>query len=265
MCRFACFISMIIMCILSSCYTRQEACLDTLATNYDVTADDNCDACCTFPGLILLIKHMAGDSTFSTQKIYTNDLGQNYQLLDIRFYVSSFDLYQSDPMNSTSQIITSISNADNSVSVPDDMKIIRIADNMITLGSVKTYGKMDSLTFDVGLNTTISDHVFVDLPTTHVLLNNNKLKNSDNNLSFATVRYVKIQPGRDTIDLYLSDPGLLTKITLDSIVNTAKGENIRYNLQTDYLKLLKNVNLDSSITTIEKAVNRNFGGIIVVK
>ena len=263
--RFACFISTIIICILSSCYTRKEACLDTIATNYDVTADDNCDACCTYPGLILLIKHMAGDTAFSTQKMYTNDLGQNYQLLDIRFYVSSFDLYQSDPINRTSQIITFISTADNSVRVPDDMKIIRIADNMITLGSIKTYGKMDSLTFNVGLNATISNSVFVDLPSAHVLSNNNKLKNSDNELAFATIRYVKIQPARDTVDLYLREPALLTKITLDSTVTTAKGENIRYNLQTDYLKLLKNVNLDSSKTFIEKTVNRNFGGIIVVK
>lgn len=251
--------------ILSSCYTRKDACLDTIATNYDVTADDDCDACCIYPVLSLNVRHMAGDSVFNTQKIYTNELGQTYQLLDVRFYISSFSLYQSDRGTQKSQIIGTLSNSDNSVIIPDDMKICRIADNSINIGSVKTYGRLDSLTFYIGLNSKITNNEFVDLPTSHVLLNNNKLKDETNNLAFATVRYVKFKPQKDTLNIYLKDPDLLTKIKIDSMVTTSKGDNINYTIQTDYLKLFNSVNLDTSDVEIEKQVNRNFGRIIVVR
>ena len=250
---------------LSSCYTRNEACLDTIATNYDVTADDDCDACCIYPTMSLNVSHMAGDSVFSPQKMYTNDLGQNYQLLDVRFYLSAFDLYQSDKGAQKTQIIASIYNSDKTVIIPDDMKICRIADNTINIGSVKTYGRMDSLVFNIGLNDKITKNEFVDLPTSHVLLNNNKLKDENNNLAFASVRYVKFKPQKDTLNIFFRDLDVHSKIKIDSIITTSKGDHVRYTIKTDYLKLFNNVNLDSSLAVIEKQVSRNFERIIVVK
>ncbi|MBK7805012.1 MAG: hypothetical protein IPJ51_01650 [Saprospiraceae bacterium] len=129
---------------LSSCYTRNEACLDTIATNYDVTADDDCDACCIYPTMSLNVSHMAGDSVFSPQKMYTNDLGQNYQLLDVRFYLSAFDLYQSDRGAQKNTNHCFHITPKKRLSYLMMTKICRIADNTINIGSVKTYGRMDS-------------------------------------------------------------------------------------------------------------------------
>jgi len=258
-------ISTIIICLfLMACYTRKEACLDTIASNFDVSADDNCDDCCKYPQLILNIRHMAGDSTFSTQNIYTNDLNQSYQLSDIRFYLSAFKIFKSNESN-IYQVIETISNADKSVTISDDIKICRIADNTITIGSVKTFGTTDSISFNVGLNSDISNTEFVDLPSSHVLLNLNKLKDENNQTCLATVKFTKFNPPSETLNLCLTDPGSATKIAIDSTIFTAKGENIIYTIYTDYLQLFKNVNLDTSVTEIEKQVSKNFGNIIVVK
>ncbi len=42
---------------LAGCYEPKEGCLDPQAVNYDVTADEACADCCTWPSLRLSVKH----------------------------------------------------------------------------------------------------------------------------------------------------------------------------------------------------------------
>lgn len=249
---------------LSSCYTRNEACLDTIATNYDVTADDDCDACCIYPTLSLNVSHMAGDSVFNPKRCIQMILDKiiNYWMSVFIYLLLTFTKVTEVHKNTNHCFHIQLRKT---VIIPDDMKICRIADNTINIGSVKTYGRMDSLVFNIGLNDKITKNEFVDLPTSHVLLNNNKLKDENNNLAFASVRYVKFKPQKDTLNIYFRDLDVHSKIKIDSIITTSKGDHVRYTIKTDYLKLFNNVNLDSSLAVIEKQVSRNFERIIVVK
>lgn len=239
-----------------SCYVRKEGCLDTLASNFDVTADDGCSDCCTYPALQLNIKHMAGDSLLDIRKIYTNNLGQNYQLLDIRYYLSGFTLIRPD--QSTTRIIEVIYNEDQSVIQHNDMHICRITDNTLTAGTVKAFGQFDRLLLNMGLSDTLLNTSFTELPSNHVLLKANKLKDAAGNTTFATLRYVRIkQERRDTVNLNFGDSTDRFYMNIDSTVITRKGENIIYNLKNDYKQLFMNVNLDTLPAVIKKAMTPN--------
>lgn len=60
-------------------------------------------------------------------------------------------------------------NENNSVNIPNDMKIVRGTDIEIEIGTIRSYGAFDSLTFNFGLSSIITENIFVNLPTNHVL------------------------------------------------------------------------------------------------
>ncbi len=53
------FAPLLLLTVLTSCYEPKEGCLDVRAVNYDVTADDPCSDCCTYPALKVTFRHQA--------------------------------------------------------------------------------------------------------------------------------------------------------------------------------------------------------------
>lgn len=249
--------------IMAGCYTRKEACLDGLATNFDVSADDPCDGCCIFPSLVLQVVKKAGDSNFVVTDTLVNSLGQKFRITDLRFYFSDFTLFQAN--GTQIKTLEFISNSDNSVSVHDDMKIWRWVDETITPGSVKAYGSLDSLTFQLGLNTTLSKTTFSGLPSTHVLLSENKLKYGTINTAIMTLRCVRYQTITDTINISVLNPTETISYKIEKKVTSQKGENINYEIKVDYLSLMKDVNIYSTTGEIESHLMQNLNSFIIVK
>ena len=123
----------VLISFLMSCYTRKEACLDVLAANYDVSADDACLDCCTYPKLKLEIQHFVKDSVYSNTTIYTNDLNQSFKILDVRFYVHAFELFNKE--TGKKEVLETIKNQDSTLIIPDDIKVYRSVDASIEIGS----------------------------------------------------------------------------------------------------------------------------------
>jgi hypothetical protein len=246
-----------------SCYTRKNACLDTLANNYDVTADDACGDCCKYPSINLLIDKIAGDSVFRVSDTLTNDLGQKFRVIDLRCYLSECLVYQKDK---GIHIIEKITNNDKSLTVSDDVKIWRWADESAAFGTVKSYGVFDSLIFYVGLSNLLSNTNFTNLTSSHVLHPDSRIKDATDKLSFLSMRCVRYQQKTDTINLYLS-PALLpaTKISVKSSMATLKGSNITYKIKADYLSLMKGIDLRQSSAQIEKSLAENIQYFFIVK
>ncbi len=257
-------LSVLLVLGLSACYTNKEGCLDTLASNYSVIADQACDNCCTYPKLVLHIQHLAGDTTFSSQMIFNNELNQLYKIVDIRYYFSGFTIHHSS--GEKVYISETISNADNSVTVKDDMKICRLADNELIIGSVKTYGSYDSISFYSGLTENIINQTFSGLPAAHVLLTNNKLKTSSGQTAHAIVKYSRTNTvNPDSVySVFLTDLTAVARLNVNTIPTTQKGQDIPFNIKTDYLRLFKNVNLDSSAAYIENQITKNFQKVFIV-
>jgi hypothetical protein len=255
---------LLIFITLLACYDRKEFCLDSLASNYDVTADDACADCCTYPLLKLSIKHMTGDSTFRVADTLTNDLGQTYAIEDVRYYLSNFTLFQKD---SAYTIRETIMTENNVVSIPNHMKILRGIDANLDIGSIRAYGTFDSLTFDFGLSTVMTDNTFVNLATNHVLTKNNKLKNPEEQTAYFTMRFKRITPVRDTVSqfIYITKRPALQSFTRDTTINTTKGNPIIFPIKADYAVLFKNINMALTVDSLSNLIFENLNKMIIVK
>ncbi|MFZ1751892.1 MAG: hypothetical protein WAU01_16985 [Saprospiraceae bacterium] len=254
--------SILIILIVSSCYVNQEGCLDTLASNYDVTADNGCDDCCTYPKFNIVLRQVDGDSTFINGDTLVNNLAQKFRIIDCRFYLSEFSLRQSN--NVYHQIIENISSDDGTVTVSDDIKIFRSVDSSIPLGTMRTYGTYDSLSFCFGLKPKVVNASFADLSSTHVLQVRNQLKSKDQIRSFFNIKCVRLATN-DTLELSITDTSLQFRVSVDSIVTTNIGNDINYPLQVDYSKLFSDTDINQSSTSLELALKQNIKSFFGVK
>lgn len=246
-----------------ACYARKEACLDLLSANYDVTADDDCVSCCIYPTLKLTISHMAGDSIFRTSAIYSNNFNQNYIIEDIRYYVSDFNVFQG---NTNYKIREKIETENNVISVANDMKILRAADKTLDIGTIRASGLFDSLQLKVGLTNDMTKNTFVNLPSSHVLLKNNMLKDTAGTIAHFAMRYKKVS-SNDSIPktIILTSLPTLPVISVDKSTTTKKGETINFAIKAEYLRLLKNVDLNLPEAQIIMKVKENIVEMLTVK
>lgn len=80
------------LCTLTACFEGEEGCLDVSALDYDVSADEACGDCCTYPELSLTFSHKvyqgADTLNFAYQTPYFNSLRQYFAFNEISYYVS---------------------------------------------------------------------------------------------------------------------------------------------------------------------------------
>jgi hypothetical protein len=255
-----------------SCYTRKEACLDTLASNYDVTADDACLNCCTYPKLILNVDGFRKIEQIND--VVTNTKGQKYNIQDIRFYVSEFSLFQRNEQIKINEVIGT---ANNAYVNRNDMKILRSVDASLDMGTVKAFGKFDSLVFYMGLTKSVLENTFVNLPTSHVLSTASKLSDAQGETAIMTMRYKYKSPTQkdsihNIIILHKDVDNSKWKYVVKDSINlkfkdkiSSKGENIEAKINADYTKILQNVDLESPKDTILKKVALNIRSVFDVK
>ena len=256
-------IFLLIVSAMISCYTRTEGCLDALASNYDVSSDDECIDCCTYPQLILYLDHMVGDSVFSSKDTLTNILGQQYRIVDIKYYFSGFLL--SSATNGNTPVIESISNVDNSIVLPDDIKICKLSDDSISFGTVRDYGIFNGVQFHLGLSDTIINTSFSDLPRTHTLQPLYSLRNANDELVNVAIRIQRKIDTFEILNFYFNSPDLYKTLTIDSTITTTKGRNFAFRIKADYMQLCDSVNLTMTYDSIENRLLQNIPRMIIVK
>lgn len=252
----------VLISFLMSCYTRKEACLDVLAANYDVSADDACLDCCTYPKLKLEIQHFVKDSVYNTTSIYTNDLNQSFKILDVRFYVHAFELFNKETGKKV--VLETIKNQDSTLIIPDDIKIYRSVDASIEIGSLRDNGTYDSLTFYLGLKDEILINDFIGLPSTHVLLANNRLKNATGEYAHLTVRIEAVDSLIGTRNFQVTGLGISEPYTIKTPITTTKGVGPSFKLKANYDELFKNIDITDSTNVIENALKQNIKKVLIV-
>lgn len=180
---------------ISSCYTPTDGCLNIDATNFDASADESCDDCCTFPNLNLKITHSiikagtfgqdtcinhSADSTF-------NNLANNFfQIKGMEFYLSDFQLVMSDgSISEVEDEMTfmiyddAISQTSKDTTVKDDFVLIKRSSFNYTVGEFRKPGTYIELRFKVGIDEKLSSIDADTLSSSHPL-------SSDNLLHFET-------------------------------------------------------------------------------
>ncbi len=252
----------VLISFLMSCYTRKEACLDVLASNYDVSADDACPDCCTFPKLKLEIQHFVKDSVYKSDSFYVNELNQAFKILDVRYYLHSFELFNNETGKKV--VLETIKNQDSTLIIPDDIKIYRSVDASIEIGSLRDNGTYDSLTFYLGLKDEILTNDFINLPSTHVLLPNNRLKNLEGDYAHFTVRIEPLNTLIGIRNFQVTGLGISEPYTIKTPITTTKGVAPSFKLKANYDELFKNIDITDSTNVIENALKQNIKKVLIV-
>lgn len=169
---FFAFIIFLLTLLSIGCGTKEDGCLDIDATNFDVSADEQCESCCTYPNLKLTVFHSilttgvvqadscinhSGDSTL------TNGDDNFFQIKDISFYLSDFQMVMFDgTIVEVEDTITLNIFADASGStfvdtlVKDDFVLVERSQFSYTVGEFRTPGLYSKIRFKVGLDASLN-------------------------------------------------------------------------------------------------------------
>ncbi len=252
---------LVIVWIISGCYSRKEGCLDIYAANYDVSSDDQCANCCQYPALKLNFLRLFGDSTYFQGDTLINQYGQKYIILGFKYYMSHFRLFQAgNPIT----VREAIQNSINGSIIPDDIKIALDGDPNLNIGTIRAFGKFDSLQFTLGITDDYLKDGWTILPNGHVLNTANRLNDPQGNLSSAILKF-KLLAAKDTTISVSVSPAFKIKYTLqDSISITEPGLPVTGKLIADYKTLLDNVDLTAPTDTLKSHLTKNLAQFLKV-
>jgi hypothetical protein len=133
-----------------ACNTRIEGCLDPNASNFDFTAEKDCNGCCTYPFMTITLSQKWNSENFSIEDTLY-DLNQNpYQIVDIRYFLSSWTWKGLD--NSVYTVdSTEADCAGNKLRYTKDINAIEPRIFIYLLGNYRQAPVIDSVNFHMGL------------------------------------------------------------------------------------------------------------------
>ena len=249
---------------ISGCYQRRDGCLDQLASNYSISADDACTGCCSYPNLVIDIIKKNGLADFDAADTLVNALNQTYQFIEAKFYVSMFSVSQGSDMSHhiRETIVDSVSKD----AVIDDIKIINFKESSKILGTMRATGIFERYTFLLGIDASLADATFNTVAKTHPLHPLGRLQNADGDLIQAYFSVVKLEAGhRDTLHYYLPLDPSSTMHTITFQDTTNFGAPIHLPMMFDMSQIFNTVDLSLDPSLQIDVCNNNFKGKFLVK
>ncbi len=246
--------------LLSSCYEKQEGCLDSNAVNFDFEADETCcpeedseDCCCDYPEMRMTVKHIAGEGNMSLGTPYYNDLGQLYMIESVAFFTSGYSV-QDGTWYGVNDTVEVNSPDGHILLVADDATEISRSAFEFPVGKFLRPGMYDSLRFSIGLDSILNSADTADFQTNHPLRpSNNVLYNDSTGYLMYRVELVTDTTTSEvrTFSVPAFPPSSLT-MAID--LEHEKGQNLSLPVEIDYSEWFKAIDfdLDSDSLVAEK-------------
>jgi len=267
---------------LTACYEPTEGCLDRRATNFDISADEPCPDCCTYPTLKIRFdnKWQYPDTllAFRTDTVFYDVLNQPFRINRIRFYWSNFKLLLD---NGGELSITDLID----IKIPDgtDTMTLNVIDhflladinsstNNLTLGTIVPEGVMTGFKTDFGIADPVNKAFISEIPEGHVLSPQLGNLNYDTDLGyvFAQIEYFQDTTAADTIPVIINIFGAdaLKPLSFDlpTPVMLTEGFNPQLVIETNFAHWFEGVNVRlGDTTTIQAQISNNIEGSFVLK
>lgn len=243
-----------------SCYSNEEGCLDRYASNYSVSADNPCDACCTYPIVKMQFsERKIGENNMVLNDTITVDSMSFFKVTKLKYYLSNLKIYSADAV---------ISNLD-SIEIIDN-ELIKIENNFAYIDGLRSGadfyhtkfdGVIDSISFWVGLDPVISVEQTTKLKSGDVLYppSGNIVNGNYCNLSIDVVVGTTIA---DTLRFNLCDYKIKSTLTFINKPSISEGVNINISLKQNFESVFKDIDFYTvdSIQLIH-AIEENFVNI----
>ena len=203
-----------------------------------------------------------GDSIYRRGDTLTNQWGQQFIILGLKYYVSHFRLFQDGMELAVREVIQS---AETGEIIPDDIKIATDNEPLVKTGTIRTFGKFDSLQFTMGISGEFAQNSFISLPVGHALLNNYRLNDASGDQTSAILRIKVLQPVDTTLSIFVAPDFKIDYTIRDSIFISRPGRPINAKISADYKVLLDDVDLLESYEKIRIRVTDNLRLLLTVK
>src|SRR5688572_27424406 len=148
--RFGVFILISFILYLWSCNIKEEGCLDIAAENFDLSADKNCDGCCTYPSVVVSLSQKWNDVNFKPDSVTYSDMqGDQYRIIDLRYLLSSFSWL--DENNAIYTVDSSdIECGGDLLGYTQDLIIVEPRKFVYTLDTIRLSPSVRNLNFKIG-------------------------------------------------------------------------------------------------------------------
>lgn len=156
---FRIIVSIFVICGVFSCEEYQEGCMDASATNFRVSNQLPC--CCEYPKLIFQTTLTDDSTTVSFADTFTNSLGQQYLIRDLRFIASAIAV-----VDSLDKVYYPTDTFDHYIISPDILAIDVLNLNS-TGGNFMKDGRFDELSFELDQISELQGKVPDDFPVEH--------------------------------------------------------------------------------------------------
>lgn len=237
---------LVIILSLSSCYENVEGCLDPDSTNYNVVADLDCEDCCTYPTLSLLVAYVLGETSYNRIDTVTNDIGIEFVIEDTQVYFSEvvlsddIDEYRIDETFEYSDI-----NGTDRIAI-DDIVLVTPSVFRYLLGTFTESGDYTSLMISLGVPevidkaqsiTVTGDHPLVQAGDSLFIVDQNQYVNS-----WILLRQVGVHDVADTLQITGTD---FTYVFDNILVSQARGSSLDVSIKIDYAKLIAGIDYNT--------------------
>lgn len=241
---------------LTNCYEAQEGCLDLGATNYNVTADDSCPDCCTYPSLNLAFRHlivptdMPDTSVFLRYNTYYPTFESpmdTFTIERIRYFLSEIRLVRPDGEELHVLDSVTVEIDGNDVTIEDSFaKVDRDIIQTVNVGTIRTEGAFSAIRFKVGLPENLLNIDPESVPRTSQLsvTNDTLLYRDTIDIGYLSSLVVFNRDTVSTIDstvVAIYDQTDLIEIPFAETFNLDPGFNLKVTLNVDYLKWFQNI------------------------
>ena len=236
----------VIMLSLSSCYENVEGCLDPNSTNYNVAADVDCEECCTYPTLSLLVAYVLGDASYNRIDTVTNDIGIEFVIEDTQVYFSEVVLSDgTDDFRIDETFEYSDINGDDQVAI-DDIVLATPTGFRYSLGTFTESNDFTSLMINLGVPevideaksiTVTSDHPLVQAGDSLYIVNQNQYVNS-----WILLRQIGVHEVTDTLQITGTD---FTYVFDNILISQARGSSLDVNIKIDYEQLILGIDYNT--------------------
>ena len=251
-----------VVCIFTSCYESQEGCLDSLASNYEISADRDCENCCQYPRVILRFRYLYNDNVYRFSDTIINNISTRVRLLDQNIFLSNISLETSLGEKIPWRDSISMFLSSQRIRQPIDFLQIRRNVSQAEISSVRFAGEIDNISLNVGLPPRFNG---IDLqPSPHPALDiRDNMRDTLGNFFAARFNLVVGADLTDTIVVVVPASESF-KINPLNKPEARFGQSIILELRLDYNQLFANIDFDSAtITQISNQIRQNIVNSIV--
>ena len=249
-----------IILFINACVDATEGCLDPFASNYDLSADKECEEdCCSYPTFTLSTQYLYGEESVDSSIYYNISEDSYFKLRSFYMTLSDFGL-TGDADNYA--LMTDVEEGE----IPDDLIGIKFRTTSNVPGNIAIEDSIRSIDFKIGIPSELDNPSDPNLDYSVIeLLQDSSYFDLSENSYYKLIVGVEIDSSTNEEVLIVVDD-LDYSFTANVSASTSRGNALSLQLLIDFERLFSGVDFqaDNVVEAAEIILAQNIGTSIEV-